>query len=478
MIRVRRSAVIDAPIERVWEVLRDFNSHSAWHPAVGESRIENGEPADQVGCVRNFFLKDGNHVREQLLALSDRDYVSTYCILDATLPMRDYVATVQLKPVTDGNRTFWHWESTFGVPRGREAEFEALVGGGVYEGGFSGLRAFLKTGVRARIPAAHAQVESRGVVATRFGGPEVLEFRKTEDRAPGPGEVRIRQTAIGVNYIDVYVRKGLYRMIEPPAPIGMEAAGVVLESNSARFRPGERVAYASPPPGAYVTVRTMADDALVLLPEFVSDEDAAALMLKGMTAEYLLHRTCRVGAGTTVLVHAAAGGVGLLLCQWAKALGARVIGTVSSREKAELAQANGCDDAIVTTDYRFAPAVSDLTRGRGADVIYDGLGQAAAAENLEALAMRGHWVSYGQASGALAPPNLGAKSGTLSQPVLFHYTAERATLNEMAGNVFRALREGTLRLDIRHRYPLAAAADAHRDLEARRTIGQIVLLPA
>jgi NADPH:quinone reductase len=143
LIRVRRSAVIDAPIGRVWQVLRDFNSHGAWHPAVGESRIERGEAADRVGCVRAFFLKDGNHIREQLLALSDRDYISTYCILDATLPLRDYVATVQLKRITDGDRTFWHWESTFGAPKGREREFAELVGKGVYEGGFAGLRNYL-----------------------------------------------------------------------------------------------------------------------------------------------------------------------------------------------------------------------------------------------------------------------------------------------------------------------------------------------
>ena len=154
MIRVRRSAVIDAPIERVWAVLRDFNSHSAWHPAVGPSAIERGEASDQVGCVREFTLKDGNHIREQLLALSDRDHVSTYCILDATLPMRNYVATVQLKRVTDGDRTFWHWESTFDVPRGREREFEQLVGGQVYEAGFTGLAAFLRRGGRPSAPAA------------------------------------------------------------------------------------------------------------------------------------------------------------------------------------------------------------------------------------------------------------------------------------------------------------------------------------
>jgi NADPH2:quinone reductase len=476
VIRVRRSAVIDAPIDRVWAVLRDFNSHSAWHPAVGPSRIENGEPADQVGCVRNFTLKDGNHIREQLLALSDRDYVSTYCILDATLPMRNYVATVQLKRVTDGDRTFWHWESTFDVPRGREAEFDQLVGGGVYEGGFKGLSDYLNNGVRPHLSLKPA--EERAVIATGFGGPEVLRFESFKSKPPRAGEVRIQHAAVGVNYIDVYIRKGLYRMIEPPAPLGMEAAGVVLESHSNQFHPGDRVAYASPQPGAYATVRTMPADSLVLIPEWLDFETAAAVMLKGMTAEYLLHRTFRVQPGHNVLVHAAAGGVGLLVCQWAKALGARVIGTVSSQEKAELARANGCEFPIVTRDYRFSSQVRQYTGGRGADVIYDGLGKEAAAENADALALRGHWVSFGQASGAHdAFPDLTAKSGTLSRPVLFHYTAERAMLNEIAGNLFRALQAGTLRAEIRHRYPLANAADAHRDLEARRTTGAIVLLP-
>jgi NADPH:quinone reductase-like Zn-dependent oxidoreductase len=479
VIRVRRSAVIDAPIERVWAVLRDFNSHSAWHPAVGPSAIENGEPSDQVGCVRAFTLKDGNQIREQLLALSDRDHVSTYCILDATLPMRNYVATVQLKRVTDGDRTFWHWESTFDVPRGREREFEQLVGGGVYEAGFAALAEYVRAdgrlSSRATAAASVTSVDSRGVVATSFGGPEVLQARRLDAPAPASGEVRLRQTAIGVNYIDVYIRTGLYRMIEPPAPIGMEAAGIVLESRAAGFNPGDRVAYACTPPGAYVTMRTLAANQLVLLPDHVSDEAAAALMLKGMTAEYLLHRTHRVKPGDTVLVHAAAGGVGLLLCQWAQALGARVIGTVSTEAKAELARTNGCQHPIVTRSYSFAEKTRQLSGGRGADVIYDGLGQDATAENLAALAMRGHWVSYGHATGALEPPNLSGKSGTLSQPVLFHYTEDH--LQQMAGRVFAAERDGILRPDVRHRYPLAAAADAHRDLEARRTSGQIVLLP-
>jgi NADPH2:quinone reductase len=474
VIRVRRSAVIDAPIERVWAVLRDFNSHYAWHPAVGPSDIENGEPADQVGCVRNFTLKDGNHIREQLLALSDRDYISTYCILDATLPMRNYVATVQLKRITDGERTFWHWESTFDVPKGREREFGELVGNGVYEGGFAGLRTFLSSG---KPPSVQVNaVEGKGIVARSFGGPEVLEMRSIDAGEAGEGQVLLRQTAIGVNYIDVYIRKGEYRMIEPPAPLGMEAAGVVVSSRSSRFAAGDRVAYAAPVPGAYVTMRVMHEKDLVQLPDYVSDEQAAALMLKGMTAEYLLHRTHRVKPGDTVLVHAAAGGVGLFLCQWAKALGARVLGTVSSIEKSTLSKANGCDVPIVTNSYSFARQVKEATNGRGADVIYDGLGKAAAAENFAALAPRGHWVQYGQASGAhdrVFP--LGEKSATLSSPVLFHYAADH--LQEMAGRTFAALRDGVLKVETRHRYPLASAAQAHRELEARRTIGPLLLIP-
>lgn len=485
MIRVTRSAIIDAPIERVWPILRDFNSHTAWHPIVAESAIENGEPSDQVGCVRNFTLKDGNHIREQLLALSDEEYISTYCILDATIPMQRYVATVQLKRVTDGDRTFWHWQSTFETPRGREREFADLVGKGVYEAGFEGLRTYLRRPSAKRsgsVVAGAGSMTGHGVVATAFGGPEVLRAQTISAKPPGPGEVRLRHTAIGVNYIDVYVRKGLYRLIEPPAPLGMEAAGVVVDVGDgvAHLLPGDRVAYACPPPGAYVSLRTMPAEQVVVLPEGIDDETGAAVMLKGMTAEYLLHRTHRVRRGDVVLVHAAAGGVGLLLCQWARALGCRVIGTVSSEEKARIARDNGCGTPVVTRDYRFAEMVKSATGGRGADVIYDGLGRAAAAENLEALALCGHWVSYGQASGPLDPvpmETLNAKSLTLSRPVLFHYTAERATLTAMAARLFEALRNGTIRVEVRHRYALAAAADAHRDLEARRTVGPLILVP-
>jgi NADPH:quinone reductase len=491
MIKVTRSAIIDAPVDVVWEILRDFNSHAYWHPIIDSSEIEDGQSPDRIGCVRNFRLKDGNHLREQLLALSDEDYLSTYCILDATLPMRRYVATLQLKPVTDGNRTFWHWQSTFDVPKGREREFESTVGDGVYVAGFEGIRAWLRRGARPpapgsvasreRAPAA-AVLQGQGVVVLRHGGPEQLRLQQVAASRPGPGEVRIRQTAIGVNYIDVYVRKGLYPMITPPAVIGMEAAGIVedLGPGVAHLLPGDRVAYACTPPGSYCSIRTLAADQVVVLPDEVSEETAAAVMLKGMSAEYLLHRIRRVGPGDTVLVHAAAGGLGLMLCRWAARLGARVIGTVSSEAKARQARESGCELTIVTADYRFADAVLRATGGRGADLIYDGLGREALQENLQAIATCGYWISYGQASGTLdAVPlqMLSSKSITLSRPVLFHYTADRVRLQTIAGNVFQALRDGAIRVDVGARYPLSAARQAHEDLEARRTSGQLVLLP-
>lgn len=486
MIKVTRSAVIDAPIERVWAVLRDFNSHTAWHAIVAESAIENGEPPDQVGCVRNFTLQDGNHIREQLLALSDEDHVSTYCILEATLPMKRYVATVQLKRVTDGNRTFWHWESTFEVPRGREREFAELVGKGVYEAGFDGLRTYLRQARAAPAPAprrsARGAIRCNAVVIDRHGGADELKLREIDVQPPGPGEARLRQTAIGVNYIDVYVRTGAYPLPSLPGVPGMEAAGEVIDVGEGvtGILPGDHVAYACPPVGAYAQYRTLKADQLVVLPDGIGDDAAAALMLKGMSAEYLVGRVYRVQRGDVVLVHSAAGGVGLFLCQWAKHLGATVIGTVSTEAKARAARAAGCDHPIVTTQDDFVARTREITGGRGANVVYDAVGKDTLAGSLEALATPGHLVSYGQTSGAPEPPPLtllSQKSVTFSRPVLFHYTADPAVLREIAGNVFDLVTRGVLRVAIGQRYPLEEAARAHRELEARRTIGATVLLP-
>ncbi|MDP3222137.1 MAG: SRPBCC family protein, partial [Rubrivivax sp.] len=251
--KVVRSTVIDAPIARVWAVLRDFNSHDQWHTVVDQSRIEGGERSDQVGCVRNFTLKDGNHIREQLLTLDDRLYKSTYCIVDATVPLQRYVATVTLKPVTDGNRTFWHWESTFATPPGMERELRDMVAQGVYEAGFANLRRHLAEGGDLRLPGSSGQamplalpVSTRRVVVAQYGGAEQLQAIEDQAPAPGPGEVRIRQRAIGVNYIDIYLRRGwIPPMLAPGDTPGMEAAGTVLDVGEGvhGFVPGDRVAY-------------------------------------------------------------------------------------------------------------------------------------------------------------------------------------------------------------------------------------------
>lgn len=485
--RVVRSTIIDAPIERVWAVLRDFNSHEAWHEVVETSRIEGGERSDQVGCVRSFTLRDGNRIREQLLTLSDTEHKSTYCIVEATVPLQRYVATVTLKPVTDGNRTFWHWESTFATPPGMERELRDMVAQGVYEAGFENLRRHLRRGSdlqpagrAAAMPMALA-VPARRVVVERYGGPEELRPQEAEAPAPREGEVRIRQRAIGVNFIDVYLRRGWVPSLLPlPGVPGMEAAGSVLDVGPqvSGLLPGDRVAYLGPVPGAYCEVRCVPAAWVVRLPAAVEDELAAALLLKGITADYLLRDLGRVQRGTRLLVHAAAGGVGLLVCSWARRLGAVVLGTVSSEEKARVAREHGCDHVIVTRDYRFADAVQRACGG--ADVVIDGLGDAARDENLAALARRGHWISLGQASGPLAPlpaDALLAKSLSFSRPVVFDYVATNEQLAERAQRVWDALADGTIKAPPIERYSLNAAAEAHARLESRATIGALVLLP-
>lgn len=487
--RVVRSTVIDAPIERVWAVLRDFNSHDRWHPAIEASHIEGDQRPDQVGCVRNFMLKDGNHIREQLLTLSDRDHRSTYCIVEASVPLQRYVATVTLKPVTDGQRTFWHWESTFSTPPGREAELRDMVSKGVYEAGFDALRRHLRQGEDMR-PAGSAPMPtalplpSRRVSLRRYGDAAELSADDSECPAPLAGEVRIRQRAIGVNFIDVYLRRGWIPQMLPVSPtqpgvLGMEAAGSVLDTGpgAGSLLSGDRVAYLGPVPGAYCSVRCVPADWVVPLPPDVDDEVAAALLLKGMTADYLLRDLGHVGPGTRLLVHAAAGGVGLLVCNWARRLGATVLGTVSSEAKARLAREHGCEHVLVTRDYRFADAVQRACGG--ADVVVDGLGVAAQEENLAALDRCGHWISLGQASGPLSPiePDaLVAKSLTFSRPVVFDFVATPAKRAERARRVWAALADGAIKAPPIERFSLDAAAQAHERLQSRERVGALVLV--
>jgi NADPH:quinone reductase-like Zn-dependent oxidoreductase/uncharacterized protein YndB with AHSA1/START domain len=481
--KVVRSTVIDAPVERVWAVLRDFNSHDQWHAVVDRSRIENGESSAQVGCVRNFTLEDGNHIREQLLALSDTEYRSTYTILDATVPLLNYVATVTLKPVTDGNRTFWHWESRFGTPPGRERELRDMVAQGVYEAGFENLRRHLQAGAAGAASATGASGETlpcREVRLARYGGPAELEPVAAEAPPPGPGEVRIRQRAAGVNFIDTYLRRGWIPQLLPlPGVLGMEAAGTVIDVGPgvAGLLPGDRVAYLCPQPGGYRSIRSVDVRHVVRLPAEVDDETAAALLLKGATADYLLHDLGRAKPGMRVLVHAAAGGVGSLVCAWARHLGATVLGTVSTEAKARFARERGCEHVIVAPDGRFAEAVR--AHCGGADLIIDGLGAPAVEENLAAADRRAHWISLGQAGGPLPPidaDRLAAKSLTFSRPVVFDFVATRSELETRAQRVWQALAAGILPAPAIERFALDAAGQAHERLETRASTGSLVLV--
>ena len=316
----------------------------------------------------------------------------------------------------------------------------------------------------------------------RAGGPEVLQWEEVEVPPPGEGEVQLRHTAVGLNYIDVYDRTGLYPM-PMPAVLGREAAGVVtaVGPRVRGWRPGDRVAYVHTVPGSYSEQRNLPASRLVKVPRSVSDEQAAALMLKGLTAEYLLRRTCRVQRGDWILVHAAVGGVGLILCQWARALGARVIGVVGSEAKVAMARRNGCRHVLVAGRGPLPAAIKEITRGAGVRVVYDSVGKDTFMESLDCLAPRGMMVTYGNASGpapAISPLEL-SKRGSLflTRPSLFSYIAERAELDAAARTLFAALAAGKFRLRIGQRYPLADAAQAHRDLEARKTTGSTVLIP-
>lgn len=313
------------------------------------------------------------------------------------------------------------------------------------------------------------------------GGPEVLRWEEVEVGRPGPGEALIRQTAIGLNFIDTYHRTGLYPL-PLPAVLGMEGAGMVEEVGAGvtDVKPGDRVAYAGVL-GAYTERRLLAADRLVPLPDGVSDIQAAAMMLKGMTAEYLLLRTHRVQRGETILVHAAAGGVGLIMCQWAKHLGATVIGTVGSDQKAELARANGCHHPIVYTRENFTERVRALTNGAGVPVVYDSVGKDTFLGSLDCLRPLGLMVSFGNASGAVPPFNIGllAQKGSLflTRPVLMAYTAKREDLLASARALFEVVASGVVKIKLERTWPLEDAASAHRELEGRRTTGSTVLIP-
>ncbi|MFO1173545.1 MAG: quinone oxidoreductase [Hyphomicrobiaceae bacterium] len=323
---------------------------------------------------------------------------------------------------------------------------------------------------------------ARVVKVHAYGGPEALQVEDADPGRPAKGEALIRQSAIGLNFIDVYHRTGLYPQPSMPFTPGMEGAGVVeaVGEGVSDLKPGDRVAYAGTL-GGYAEMRRIPADRLVKVPAAIDDKTAAAMMLQGMTVEYLLCRTFKAGPGTTMLLHAAAGGVGLIACQWAKALGATIIGTVGSAEKAALAKAHGATHTIDYTKEDFVQRVKEITKGEGCDVVYDSIGKDTFPGSLDCLKPMGMWVCFGQASGPIPPFNMGilAQKGSLfaTRPTLMTYTAKRADLVASANALFKMVESGKVKIEINQTYPLSKVADAHRDLEARKTTGSTVLLP-
>jgi NADPH2:quinone reductase len=326
-------------------------------------------------------------------------------------------------------------------------------------------------------------VMTKAIRIYETGGPEVLRWEDYDPGQPAAGEALVRHEAVGLNFIDVYHRAGIYPLPSLPAVIGMEGAGIVaaVGEGVTEVTVGERVAYAGLPPGAYAETRLIPAHRLVKLPDAISTKQGAAMMLQGMTARYLLRGCYKVKAGDRILIHAAAGGVGLIVCQWANHLGATVIGTVGSEEKAELARAHGCHHTILYNQEDFAERTREITDGRGVDVVYDSVGQATFMKSLDCLRPMGMMVSFGQSSGLVPPfdPGLLSAKGSLflTRPTLMTYTAERKALLEHARDLFEVVQSGAVKIEIKQSYPLSETARAHQDLEARKTTGSAILLP-
>ena len=323
---------------------------------------------------------------------------------------------------------------------------------------------------------------TKAIRMQQVGGPEVMEYVDVDLPEPGAGEALVRQKACGLNFIDVYFRTGLYP--QPlPGGLGMEGAGIVeaVGPGVSHIKPGDRVAYAGRPLGAYAEARVMPVDGLVRLPEGISFETAAAMMLQGLTVQYLFHRTFPLKGGETILFHAAAGGVGLIACQWVRAIGVTMIGTVGSDEKAAVAKAHGCTHVINYNTENFVERVREITEGKGVPVVYDSIGKDTFKGSLDCLAPLGMMVSFGSASGPVPEFSLNelASRGSLfiTRPSLMSYTAKRSDLEQMAAQLFAMIESGKVKVDIRQRYQLSEVVQAHRDLEARKTTGSTILIP-
>jgi NADPH2:quinone reductase len=525
MIRITRSAVLGAPVEQVWPLLRDFGGWHAWHAGLASSQVDRGA-ADAVGAVRRLRLRTGEHLREQLIALSDREMSGTWCLIEASNPLDPYVATLRLRRVTHGDCCFLEWRLQADGPLSRQSAAERFLGETLCDPAIAGLQGRFRSasllsagekvdhvqreadegsgraakfarppirplgapslpseeGIR---PASHTGdqvMNSLAVVVERHGGPEVLRTTRVTVPPPGPGEVRLRHAFIGVNMIDVHGRAGEFGLGSLPAVPGMEGAGTIVDVGPgvAHLRAGDRVAYAGRPPGAYAEARSLPAAIAVPLPPDLDARMAAASLLKGITADLLLHDVHPLQPGELVLVHAAAGGLGLVLCGWAKALGATVIGVVSRDSKVDAAAAAGCAAVIVSSREDVAQAVREMTGGRGVDVVFDAIGRATFEASLASLAPSGHLVSFGQVSGRVSAGDvdrLASRSIRISSPNFAEFVDTPDTLRRRADRLFAILRTGRVRPVIDSVWPLPQAAEAHRRLESRDTIGSVLLSP-
>ncbi len=494
-VSVARSAIIDAPVKTVWNELRDFNGHHLWHPAISHSEMENGLEGDVVGGVRRFTLTDGAELREQLLRHSDLEQSYTYCILDSPLPLRDYVATVQLRTVTDGNRTFWSWKSTFHVPANRRDELEQLVSQGVYENGFSGFRRYLadkhetagEESAFAKPPLAKTPIATdeslpaEAVDVKAFGDPSVMSLEKVTVPPPQPHEIRIRQAAIGVNYLGIKHRTGIAPGFRPPGTIGVEGSGEIIDVGNAvsGFFPGDRIAYVNKSPGSYSTILCIEANRCIPVPKDVTS-DHAALILKGFTAGLLLCHVFNVTPGSTILIQSVAGGLGHLLSQWAKSLNLTVIGTVSNNEKARFARDQGCDyPLVVENSAGLVSEVVRITNGHGVDYLaYNGKSEDVE-ETLDCMARFGHCAVVGDRDGRTMTVDvkiLKRRSLTLSVPVCFDYAENRSLFQRLTHSFFDRLEKRVL-IPAVESFPLSEVGTVHTRIENRQNTGAVLLQP-
>lgn len=488
-VKVIRSAVIDAPVERVWAVLRDFNSHRLWHEAVTGSDIENDLDGDVVGCVRRFDIA-GAELREQLIRHSDPDRTYSYCILDATPPLIDYVATLRIKPVTDGNRTFLDWRSEFRTAADRSRELETFVERDIFEAGFTGLRKFLadqagpstppveKNGVEVTPVSVDEPLSSRAIVVETAGAPEVMTLDWATIPAPGPGQVRVRQTAVAVNYLDLMHRQGKASELSLPATPGLESVGEIIDVGDQvhDLFVGDRVACLTRTSGAYAESRCVDAGDCLPLPAGITDLEASTL-LKGATAGLLLGRIFNVAPGKVILIQSIAGGLGHLLCQWAKSLNLKVMGTVSTVEKARFIRDLGCDFPIVLEEgIRLRDEVMRMTNGKGVD--YGVHSNDGADDAFSCLARCGHMALIGDRGGqpvSIDTNTLKKQSLSVSVPVCFDYFDDRIYLQRLAHQYFTKIQSRSI-IPAIETFHLSHAADAHKQIESRQNMGAIVLV--